>query len=198
MAGPVESKPNPDLDAEKSYSAEIGGNIITRSMSFDVAVFSNWYNDLIEPAVNEGSTSEGQFKNITEARVAGTELTATYARAPFSLSANYLYTSSRDLQTDEPLPYRPDHNVTLSGKLYYFRDIASVNAAWRYKSKRLYSLYPDSPSVPENILDIGHSLNFGRYYFNFKINNLLQYHYSEAEKGIEDIRNFVFSVGLNI
>ncbi len=197
VAGLVEIRPNPDLNAEKSYSAEIGGNIITRSVSFDVALFSNWYNDLIEPIVDEGSTSQGQFKNIRSARVMGTELTANYNRGPFTLNVNYLYTSSDDLDNDKPLPYRPDHNFTINGKIRYFRDIASISGAWRYKSKRLYSLYPDAPSVPEKVLDLGHSLNFGKYYFNFKVNNVLQYHYSEAEKGIEDIRNFVVSAGVN-
>ncbi len=198
VAGLVEISPNPDLDAEKSYSAEIGGNIITRTTSFDVALFSNWYTDMIEPLLQEGSSSQAKFENITKARVSGTELTATWNKSPFSLSANYLYTQSHDIDNDRKLPYRPDHSVTLRGQVSYFRDIAAVNASWRYKSERLYSLYPDAPSVPEKVLDVGHSLNFGKYYFNFKVNNVFQYHYSEAEKGIEDIRNYVVSAGLRL
>ena len=198
VAGLVEIKPNPDLDAERSYSAEIGGNIITRSVTFDAALFSNWYTNLIEASIDEGSTSRGKFRNITKARIMGTELTLGIMKAPVALNINYLYTTSDDTDTDVPLPYRPDHNFTVSGKLYYFREIASVNCDWRYKSKRVYALYPDSPAVPEQILDLGHTLSLGKYYLTFKVNNVFQYHYSEVEKGIEDIRNYIVNIGFSI
>ncbi len=192
----AEIRPNPELEAETSYSAEIGGNILLPWSTFDVALFSTWYDDMIEPKADEGTTT-ARFVNLDRSRVMGTEITLNLQAKFGSLSANYLYTDSKDIDTGEKLSYRPDHNVNISGRLKYTENL-SLTAAWRYKSDRTFELYPNSPSVPEKVLDIGHNFDFGDYYVTLKVNNVFQYHYSEVEKGIAPIRNFVISAGMDI
>jgi len=198
VAGLLRILPNPDLKAEKSITTEIGGNIITTYGIFDIAVFSSWYDDFIEPKSIEESESEYKFQNIEDARVYGTELSFSLYHRIIDFSASYQYTRSEDLKLNEKLPYRPEHIASLSANLKYYKNF-SFNAGYRYKSEKDFILQPTkgySPSVSEKVLDIGHNVNFGRYYINIKVNNVLQYHYSEVQYGIEPIRHYVISTGV--
>ncbi len=179
VSGLINVLPNPDLKPEKSYSTEIGGNIITNHAILDVAVFSNWYNNLIEPQKVAGGTSasNAKFQNISQARVSGLEMSINLYWQRTTISANYLYTDSRDLDSLKALPYRPSNNFSVNCSYRYFKNMSLI-ASWRYKDKREYALFKDAPSVPEKILDLGHTADFGSNYINFKVNNAFNYIYS--------------------
>jgi iron complex outermembrane receptor protein len=81
--GPFKVKPNPSVQAEYSWSSEIGFNWKSRSVvpiEIDLAVFDNELFSLIEPTFDLTSDSIPIiFTNLTRARILGAELSVRMA-----------------------------------------------------------------------------------------------------------------------
>jgi iron complex outermembrane receptor protein len=83
--GPFKVKPNPSVQAEYSWSSEVGINWKTRAVfpiEIDLAVFDNELFSLIEPTFDLNSADIPIiFTNLTRARILGAELSARMAFA---------------------------------------------------------------------------------------------------------------------
>lgn len=81
--GPFKVKPNPSVQAEYSWSSEVGCNWKSRAIipvEIDLAVFDNELFSLIEPTFDLTSDSIPIiFTNLTRARILGAELSARMA-----------------------------------------------------------------------------------------------------------------------
>lgn len=103
--------PNPDLTPERSVSYEIGssleGKIFDSPFFIDIALFQNNMEDMIEPDIRNGLTSDITFGNIARARIRGAELglkTFLFDRFGLEISATAL--DPINLDTEQVLPFR--------------------------------------------------------------------------------------------
>ncbi|MCD6418362.1 TonB-dependent receptor [bacterium] len=197
--GILRVEPNPDLKPEQGYTAEFGANYIRDGLLIDGAVFYNFYSDMIEPVqqIDVGSVDLVKFENLRQVQIYGTELTAKWSWKRLKLSGNYLYTDSRDLDTDEKLPYRPDHSITLSGT-YNLLDNLSFTADWRYKSEYEYVINTADVKVPQKVLDLQTRYKFHHFTFTFRVNNVMNYNYVEVEENLAPIRHYVLKIEADI
>jgi len=212
--GILRVQPNPDLLPEQGYTAEIGVNLIHDIFLIDGSLFYNYYYDMIEPTMLPGMVVE--FQNLKNAQIAGGELCTKLSWKQWRLSANYLYTDSRGLdttktdlttaqemfpflrKTDKRLPYRPDHSITLSAEWDFWK-YATASADWRYKSKVDYeSIYNADAKVEQKVLDAQIRLHYNRGAFTFRVNNVLNYNYLEIQRNVAPIRHYVISAEYNV
>lgn len=110
--GPFLVQPNPSILSESSWSSEIGLHITAASIAIplelDVAIFNNELYDLIEPtfALDQPSTPI-IFKNLTRARILGSEITFRGVISPLlSFETGLTLMLPRDLVLDTILKYR--------------------------------------------------------------------------------------------
>ncbi len=200
-------RPNPDLDAERSWSFEAGVNAdITNWMNIDAAVFQNEYSDMIEPEARieeEGLTA--QFINLVRARVRGAEAGITFSFFDRRLQPRVAYTfvDGRDLDLDEPLKYRHKH-MLVTGMLARY-SVGWIEIDYRYLSKvenidDELSIIVDKPDkqVPVHVVDISAgvegSIGGIPLRFSASIKNLLQYHYVEFVANVQPIRQYIASL----
>lgn len=200
-------RPNPDLDAERSWSFEAGVNAdITNWINIDAAVFQNEYSDMIEPEAKveaEGLTA--RFVNLVRARVRGAEAGITFSFFDRSWQPRLAYTlvDNRDLDLDEPLKYRHKH-ILVAGMLARYR-AGWIEVDYRYLSKtenidEELSIIVDKPGkqVPVHVVDISAgaegSIGGIPLRFSASIKNLLQYHYVEFVANVQPIRHYIASL----
>ncbi len=141
----VTAVPNPDLEPETGWTAELGTGISTPSaIHVDAALFWTEASNYIEPAVDP-ATLLIQFRNVQRARLMGLDLSVRSAPigSPLSLSLAYTFLSTRRLDTmpSQPLPFRPTHLLTLGAD--YGRGPVSVGADFRFMSR--YEAPPHRP-----------------------------------------------------
>ena len=208
-AGGLIVKPNPNLKPETSVSSEIGWNqFYGTSLYTDVAVFYNYFRDLIEGEFveNENITEYYiQFNNVTEARVFGMEINLNWQILADRLYYHfgYTYTNSRDDSLKTDLKYRPRHIFYTDAKLR----IASflIGADYRFLSRyeNIDEAFEDiiknyEERVAIHVVDIRFSkdLRIGDIpiQLTFQINNLLQYNYVDVIGTIAPIRNYVITL----
>ena len=211
--------PNPTLRAERSRSFEVGlkqqfGNWV----ALDLALFWNDYEGLVEgrsdPSLG-GNTPMASFRNISEARIRGLEIEQLVA-LPFGLrwQANYTFLDPVELlSADElllppycraglepgeeaPLPYRARHLLNLG--LTAFRKTGRAGVSFQYISRfeRVSGLFSDCrrDHIPVYLVDGYLARRLGALEFNFRIDNLFQYHYVLTERKIRGPRQFTLSV----
>ncbi len=196
--------PNPDLRAERSWSAEVGYNrTVGRFLYLDAALFASRYSDLIEPQLVPGLL-QVQFRNVTEARIRGAELSARAELWPRLLRARlgYTYLDTKDLSLlpdgrpspdyGKPLKYRPRHNVVSTLELTW-RDLW-VGADFRYMSKvervdRLTNIPDIEKQVPVYVLDLRCGLKRKRLSIQLALENALQYYYVISPGNLGPLRN---------
>lgn len=191
-------KPNPDLQPETSLSAEIGAYWQTTWFDLDLAVFSSHYQHLIEPLLDQND-KKIQFRNITEARISGFEITADWSWQfiPAIGTISYTYFDPRDLSADLPLAYRHNHSLVIS------QQFNSAVARWlscgvdyRYLSQiERVQLYAENPAtgadqrIPIHL--VGGFCNLiikPRLQLNLSVENLLQYYYVIIERNMGPVR----------
>lgn len=208
-AGGLKIKPNPYLKSETNLSLEAGinqsfGNFIEA----DLAVFRNEYYDFIEPGVDP---SDGLiiFRNLTRARIQGTEFNMVFNLIPerLNLNINYVYLWARNIEKNSPLKYRPRHLFYSSvdfkiGAFQFGTDFRfwSKIEALDYELVDLGLVKDGDKRVPVYVLDFRTGYNLlslglpGKILLN--INNLLNYNYIEIIGNLSPIRNA--SVGLEM
>jgi outer membrane receptor for ferrienterochelin and colicins len=217
-ASGITVKPNPGLKPEKNFTTDFGINYHPiNELNFDASFFWNEYRDFIEPGVdpNDGFIV---FSNLTKARIQGMELNSDFGILNNSLlfSVHYTYLWARNLNTNEPLKYRPRNTVYAS--VDYFLPIgeASLNKLnigidFRYWSRvekideELINLglVPDGNlRVPVHVFDFRTSYGFNffdiplKLFFNVK--NIFNYNYVELIANLEPLRNYSLRIEFNL
>ncbi len=212
--GPFEVKPNPDIRPEYSWSAEIGARFTPKDwvvpIEFDWALFDNELYDLIEPTFDLSDPSIPiYFRNVTRARILGTELTVRAMLAKgLGIESGITAMLPQDLILDETLKYR--NNI-----LWYTRGTWSValgtwnvelQAEYRFQNRveniddRLALFIPDADQrVPSHVVDarvfldlqplMGHPLRVG-----ILAQNLLDYYYAEMIANLSPTRSVMLQV----
>ncbi len=189
--GILRVEPNPDLKPEHGYSSEIALNFARDGVIFSTAGFYNYFTDMIEPTAIYGTLVK--FTNLKRTEIKGIEITASARVGKVFVSGGYTYTSSRDLDTGEKLPYRPDHNLKLSAE-YSVMNNLTLGADFRYNSAPIYALYKGDPVMDAKVLDLFARWKIKNFRFDFRVNNATNYNYTVIERNLEPIRHFVLSV----
>jgi len=205
-------EPNPDLDAERSWSYELGANAqISNWMDIDGAVFQNDFWDMIEPEarVEPGAGLTAQFVNLVRARVRGAEagITVSLFNRAVQPRIAYTYIDGRDLDAGEPLKYRHEHMLVTGMLLRY--GIGWIEFDYRYLSTIQniddeLGLIIDAHDrhVPVHVVDVaaGVSGTLGGIPLRVSasVKNLTQYHYVEFVANVQPIRQYVATVQIAI
>jgi len=104
---------NTDLQPETSIGVDAGidQTLFDGRIELSATVFYNRFHDLL--AFNTIAFPDGAYENIDRAETAGVEVAATTVILPGRLraGATYTYLYSRDLDTGQPLPRRPEHTA---------------------------------------------------------------------------------------
>ena len=191
-------KPNPDLQSETSVAAEIGIYWQTYWFDLDLAVFSSHYQHLIEPLLDQ-SDQKIQFRNITEARISGFEITTNWSWQfiPATGTISYTYLDPRDLSANLPLAYRHNHSLVISQQVNpAVAGWLSFGMDYRYLSKmERVQLYDENAKtgadqrVPIHL--VGGFCNLlikSSLQLNLSVENLLQYYYVIIERNLGPVR----------
>jgi len=200
-AGGILTKPNPDLRAERSTSYEIGlKQDFSFGVSVDAAVFLNDYENLVEPKI-DAEDQRIVFRNITEARIIGYEISTDVRVLPqlFDLSLGYTYLYPRDLVLNSVLKYRPRHLLYASGTLRF--GPVTLGADFRHLSRvenidrEIGLVIPDSDSrVAIYVTDLRLSVTGEQLALplrlTFLVDNIFQYHYTEVIANVAAPRGF--------
>ncbi|NOZ57050.1 MAG: TonB-dependent receptor, partial [Calditrichaeota bacterium] len=190
----IQVRPNPDLKAERGWTAELGVTQRVGNLSASASLFYDRFHDLIEPQADVTNTV--RFANVTEARLQGSEIGvqgATHVlQGTARFSVNYVYLDTRDLTLDEPLAYRARH--TLQNSLSWSRGRWTFGLDYRYVSRiERVQIYWRDERVPQKVLDLRASLATGVGVFTFEVDNALNYAYTQIERNLQPIRSFRLS-----
>ena len=191
--------PNPDVKAETAWSYEIGlHQIFGEGLVADVSLFQNEYWELIEPEAVSGSAIF-RLANVTRARIRGieTEVKARGWGGFVSGRLSYMYVHPKDLTLGEVLPYRPRHRLLSS--LGVNTQVGHLSADVRYLSRaEKVRVYPNDERVAQYVVDLKGSVLLGRITVSAKVENLLEYHYTEVERNLGSIRSFALTLSGNV
>ncbi len=198
--------PNPTLKPERSVSYEVGANqILGENAVIDLALFQSDFWDLIETGFNQ--FGQGQFSNVTRARIRGLEASSQlqFFNRALSFDLSYTYIDPRDITANDVLKYRHRHIVYVStiGRAGIF----SAGVDYRYLSKieridqefvTLGIIKDGDVVVPINVVD----LRFGADFTTMGIplnatlnaNNIFGYNYVELIGNMAPLRNFVLTL----
>ncbi|HET9136190.1 MAG TPA: TonB-dependent receptor [Candidatus Kapabacteria bacterium] len=193
-------KPNPTLQPERSYTAEIGGNYRSQYFYLDGAVFYSHFDQLIEPSFVGASI---KFLNITQAEISGHEEVVEYypfGDDRFAARIGYTYVYPKNRVTGNVLEFRPRH--LFQGRISSTINDLSASVDFRYISKYesldsvLIRTVPDGDArVNAYILDarVGYNLQPALHIpmkATFEVQNLLNYYYVEIVGNLAPLRQF--------
>lgn len=174
--------PNLELRGERAWSAEIGTTTrIGDWLRLDAALFYNWFDDLIEPSPVPSQLFTFQFRNVAQARVSGLDagIQVGLLDDMLGIKANYLYLSTEDERTGNPLPYRSPNNVTVT--VSGFRDLVAIDYLYRSKVEEVLA-YPLDPRGPVSVFDLRLTYQIGNWVVMGKVSNLLQAEYVDIQE----------------
>ena len=212
--GPFQVKPNPDIQPEYSWSAEIGARYAPKGLGLplelDWALFDNELYDLIEPNFDlTDPTVPITFRNISRARILGTELTVRVALSQgIGLETGLTAMLPQDLLLDEPLKYRNNILWYTRGR-WAFPAVGvdwELQAEYRFQNRveriddRLNLFIPDADQrVPSHVVDArlfadieratGYPLRIG-----VLARNLLDYYYAEVVANVSPTRSLLLQI----
>jgi len=176
--------PNPDLHGEHAWAAELGSAARPSGrLGVDATAFWTEYRDLIGPAVAPDSFFVFQFRNVSRARVRGLDLSVRTSVIPdrLDLEASYLYIDSKDLDTEQPLPYRSKHNVT--GTVNLMRGLLGVDVRWRSRVEEVLA-YPLDPRGAITLVDLRLAVPVLGVVVQAKASNLLNRIYPDVQERV--------------
>lgn len=198
--------PNPKLQPERSYTYEIGANQIVGSSAWlDVALFQSDFDNLIESGFTPHS--QGQFNNVTKARIQGVEGSAKLGLFDNSLlfDLGYTYVWPRDLTKNDLLKYRPRHLLYAEGVAHV--GLLDVGVDFRYISRverideefvTLGIVKDGDRRVASYVTDIRVGADFSHLDVpltaRLNINNAFQYNYVELIGNMAPPRSFVLTL----
>lgn len=206
--------PNPNLKPERALSGEAGylfsysrpthlvAGVFLSELTLDAAAYFNFYRDLIEPTLALGGIS---FKNVSNARIIGAEVSATmnFNRRAGLVSLGYTRLDAQDQTRQTPLYYRNPRLLYVTTEFNYGR----FSLEWNYRFiARFSATNPDAPlifglssppilNVDETVDAHVHDLRFGiRLPFgllNLYARNLFNYAYIEQPATPAPLRHFL-------
>lgn len=186
--------PNFDLKSETAWSHELGFNYIpSHSIYLDVAAFSSDYWDLIEPEPD--TNNNVQFINVTRARISGAEASVKLNLWPknMTLDISYTFMNPQDLDMDKVLAYRPKH--LFNGSVSYNLGPMDLGVDYRYVSKmERVKVYPQDDRVDQKVLNARFSYRIARWTVAANANNLFNHNYTQRERILQPIRNYVLTL----
>jgi outer membrane receptor for ferrienterochelin and colicins len=181
--------PNPDLRPERSWTWDAGvRHAVSDHASLDLSVFQTDYWDMIEPFVNFLGTI--QFRNFVRARIRGVEAfcESWWWRRRLGLAAGWCSMDPLNMEQRSDLPYRPRNFGTLTGSVRLGPSL--FQAEWRYASRiRSVELNPLDPRVPVKLLSLRGEMRWRSLTFQACVNNVLNYHYTQVERRMGEVRN---------
>ena len=187
------------LDAERAWSYEAGARQTLGDNSYvDAAIFQNDYRDFVEPLVDLAQTASRivvRFQNVNDARIRGVELaTGTRLwRQRLHVDAGLTFLDSEDLQLKRPLAYRPRWTLQMNPSLHLGR--VSSRLDYRYTSRiQQVSVFSGDQRVAQHELNARAQVQWVGLSFTAGVNNVLNYNYTQLERNLGDIRNFVIGV----
>ncbi len=199
-AGGIVVSPNPDLQPERSWSFEIGGNQSIGDFSAaDVSLFQNELWNLIEPAF--GSDGKVHFENVTHARVTGMEVSLSMSalRHSWITDLSYTYVYPRDVENDQVLKYRPRQLLYLSSKVSLDRtrfglDYRYVSRFERIDDEFLLIVPGGDQRVSASVVDLHVAADWPfagiLLTSSLQVNNLFQYYYTDFIGNLAPTRNY--------
>jgi len=190
-------KSNPQLKSESSWAYDIGfRQYITDDWNIDISLFDNEYWELVEAHLDL-IRGQIQFRNIPRARIQGIETTMNMSfplrvfgvnMSP-GIQATMTAMNHKELQYNEPLPYRPKVISTIKALLKIGH--ANLQADYRYASKiAAVKIYPINDRVPMRFVDVRASYDLGAMTLQIGVNNLFQYNYAPMESNLMPMRTF--------
>lgn len=198
--------PNPALKPERSYTYEVGVNQILGSRAmFDLALFQSDFNNLIESGFN--AQFQGQFTNVTKARIRGIEASAKLGFLDNALTVDlgYTYLSPKDLTKNDILKYRPRHLLYASSLAHF--GMFTLGADFRYISRveriddefvTLGIVKNGDRRVATYVADLRFGADFSKgnvpLTAQLNINNIFQYNYVELIGNIAPPRSIVLTL----
>jgi len=174
--------PNLALRGERAWSAEVGATArVGDWLRLDAALFYNEFDDLIEPSPVSGQFFTFQFQNVAQARVAGLDSGVEVGLLDdmLGIKANYLFLSTKDERTGEPLPYRSPNNVTVTVSV--LRDLLAVDYLFRSKVEEVLA-YPLDPRGAVSVFDLRLTYQIGSWVLMGKVSNLFQAEYVDIQE----------------
>ncbi|MBN1480206.1 hypothetical protein EH223_19795 [candidate division KSB1 bacterium] len=194
-------KANPDLKAETSWAYDLGWRqYINENWNFDIAVFRNIYENLIEAHLDL-IRGQIQFRNIADAYVEGIEVTTNWnypariggidVTPGLTLSGTFM--DHEDQKYHESLTYRP--KTLLTGKASLKISNFQIQADYRYASKiDEVKIYPINDRVAMNFFDLRLFYDFGLFTLQLGVNNMLQYNYAPMESNLMPPRTYTLGL----
>jgi len=185
---------NPDLKPEHSWFADAGiRQIFSPEGYVEISFFQTDYWNMIEPVFS--FLGEIQFQNTVRARIRGVEFSTQswWWKRHIGLGAQVTWMEPRDLKRNTDLSYRPRLIANVQSTLRF--GSFSVQAEYRYASLvRNVEINPLDPCVPLKLLTIRSEFQIRQVTIQFAVNNVLNYHYTQIERRMGEIRNA--SIGL--
>ena len=198
--------PNPNLKPEQSYTFEIGASqVVGNTAMFDVAWFASHFDDLIESGFTP--QLQGQFNNVTKARIEGIELSTRVGLLDNSLlfGVGYTYVRPKDLTTGDILKYRPRNLLYAQATAHAGMFDAGVEFRYISRVERIDEEFvtlgvviDGDRRVPTYVTDIriGADLEGIGIPLTVRLNidNLFQYNYVELIGNIAPPRSYVLTL----
>ncbi len=211
FTGGLRIAPNYELKPERSVSVEMGVHQnLSNSMSMDLALFYNRYNNLIEPQLDASDSREivVRFQNVERACVQGIDL--SFRTDWFSKLASsrigYTFADSKDLSDGdsygEPLKYRSKHTLYITNEIVYshfsmgidFRYLSQIERVDDYHKVYIKDI---DQVVPTYVVALRFGYSKKRISLNIIIDNLLQYNYLVSPANMGAPRTGILQLSLN-
>lgn len=146
--GPIKVTGNPDLKPETNNAFELGASYNTDKYSINAAIFDNKVKNLIELT---GPVSDRTYKNVSEARLKGLELSSTVALGKsLNLKSSYQYLDAKDGDGSR-LKHRPRHTLS-SGISWRQKNSLKLNLGAEYLSGQIIEHNNVSTDVPGYVM----------------------------------------------
>ena len=198
-AGNFQVVPSEHLDPESSWTYEAGLRQTFGDASYvDAAIFHSDYRNFVEPLVDLAQTASRivvSFQNVDDARIRGLELAAgTRAwRRRLLLEGGLTFLDSKDLGLERPLAYRPRWSLQLSPSLHLGRYGTRID--YRYASRlQRVAIYANDQRVAQHELNLRLQVDAAGLTWTVGVNNVLNYNYTQLERNLGEIRNFIIGV----
>lgn len=180
---------NRELRPETAWTKEVSvRQHLNRDWFVEASVFQNDYKDFIQAVADASGTV--QFQNVNKARIRGIELATrgAWLRGLFSLWAGLTLIDPKDLETGRTLIYR--RKVVLNLLPSVNVGPVEIGARYLYGSRvDEVEIYPLDQRVPQKQLDSFLTWRWGNFEISFEVRNLLNYHYTQIERNMREIRN---------
>ncbi|MDP6776593.1 MAG: TonB-dependent receptor, partial [Candidatus Latescibacteria bacterium] len=189
--------PNPDLDAERSLSCEIGiQHRIGGLAQLGAAGFWSRYRDLIE--ARPDASGVVSFRNVSRGRISGVEasLEASWRRLRIEGSYTYLRATEDLPSGKDPLPYRPRHVAHGSLQIDLTRLALQGRMTFRSRIDRASGLFPEGARdlIEIYLVDLSIRIPLGPANLTLTAHNLLEYNYAEVERNLGPPRRFALGL----